>query len=85
LPPLRLAATLAAAAVGRGDRLFFAARPERARPEAIASSARRISIGGLVLLTAATAAGALVLRRLGWPNPWALGELAGAVALRPRR
>jgi membrane AbrB-like protein len=38
-------------------------------------------LAGLVLLATLTVAGALVLRRLGWPNPWVLGALAVAMAL----
>ncbi|MEF7616840.1 AbrB family transcriptional regulator [Aquincola sp. MAHUQ-54] len=37
--------------------------------------------GGLALLALATAAGSLVVRRLGLPNPWVLGSLAVAAAL----
>ncbi len=41
----------------------------------------RVQAGGLMLLAALTLAGALVLHRLRWPNPWVLGALAVALVL----
>ena len=42
---------------------------------------QQVHLGGLLLLGLLTLLGALLLRRLRWPNPWVLGSLAVALAL----
>ncbi len=45
------------------------------------AAVRRIDPGGLVLLAAATLAGALLLSRTRWANPWFMGALLVAMGL----
>lgn len=43
--------------------------------------ARDVSYGGLTLLIALTSLGAIVLKRMGWPNAWVIGPLLVGIAL----